>query len=44
MAGQNMTNVGSPVAGDGELSDEQIDQLLARATDRMQQADAAVKG
>ncbi|KAI7408299.1 hypothetical protein KC328_g61 [Hortaea werneckii] len=44
MAGPDMINLGSPVAGDGDLSDDQIDQLLARATERMQQAGAAVKG
>ncbi|KAI7606090.1 hypothetical protein KC319_g21557 [Hortaea werneckii] len=44
MAGKDMTTLGSPVAGDGDLSDEQIDQLLARATERMQQAGAVVKG
>ncbi|KAI7230220.1 rRNA-processing protein FCF2 [Hortaea werneckii] len=43
MAGTDMAPAGSSVAGDGDLSDEQIDQLLARATDRMQQAGAVVK-
>ncbi|KAI7577390.1 hypothetical protein KC343_g21786, partial [Hortaea werneckii] len=44
MAGKDMTTLASPVAGDGDLSDEHIDQLLARATERMQQAGAVVKG